>query len=70
MTSQSIPTPDPSPRRHTRRNVLIGAGLTTLAAAGIGAAWAAERFLIPKVEIEDVAAYEAANGSGATNTAS
>lgn len=70
MTQQSLPTSDPSPRRHTRRNFLIGTGLAALVTAGGGAAWAAERFLIPKVEIEDVAAYEAANGSGATSTAS
>jgi exopolysaccharide biosynthesis protein len=70
MTQQSLPAPAPSPRRHTRRNFLIGTGLAALVTAGGGAAWAAERFLIPKVEIEDVAAYEAANGSGATSTAS
>ena len=70
MTRQTLPSPDQSPTRHTRRNFLIGTGLAAILTAGGGAAWAAERFLIPKVEIDDVAAYEAENGSSATTTSS
>lgn len=70
MTRQTLPSPDQSPARHTRRNFLIGTGLAAILTAGGGAAWAAERFLIPKVEIDDVAAYEAENGSSATTTSS
>ena len=36
---------------------------------GGGAAWAADRYLIPKVEVADVAAYEAAAGTSASAAA-
>lgn len=47
----------------TRRRVIVASALAVALAAGGGAAWAADRFLIPKVEISDVAAYEAAKQS-------
>ena len=53
------------PSRFSRRAVLTGAGV---AVAGGGAAWAAERFLIPHVENSDVAAAEAA--ASASNSSS
>ncbi|WP_449283466.1 phosphodiester glycosidase family protein [Leucobacter sp.] len=46
-----------------RRRALLAAALAVVLAAGGSAAWAADRFLIPKVEIADVASYEAANGA-------
>ena len=52
-----------TPRRHTRRNFLLGSG----AALGIGlvgtGAWALNRYVIDHVEITDVEAYEAQNSS-------
>lgn len=60
MTRQTLPSPDQSPTRHTRRNFLIGTGLAALLTAGGGAAWAAERFLIPKVEIDDATVLRSA----------
>lgn len=45
----------------TRRALLGGAAVVT-AGAGAGAAWAVDRFLIEKVQISDVAAYEASQG--------
>lgn len=68
MSTQNTPSP-PEPRRHSRRGFLLGSGLTALLVAGGGAAWAADRFLIPKVEIDDVAAYEAANGEATESAA-
>lgn len=50
-------------RRRRRRNALIASALVLTVAAGGSAAWAVDRFLIPKVQISDVAAYEAANGT-------
>src|SRR5690606_23490586 len=38
-------------------------GLTVLLAAGGGAAWAADRYLVPHVGISDVSTYEAENSS-------
>lgn len=48
-------------RRHPLRTTLIAAGLTVVLAAGGGAVWAADRFLIPHVEVADVSTYEAEN---------
>ncbi len=47
----------------TRRTVIIAGGLTVLGIAGGGAAWAADRFLIPHVGISDASAYEAENST-------
>ena len=74
MDTQHSPSPSPSPaepppgrpgsgQRITRRRVIVASALAVALAAGGGAAWAADRFLIPKVEISDVAAYEAAKQS-------
>lgn len=51
-------TPPPAKRPIARRAFLAG-GLAVLLTAGGSAAWAANRFLIPHVEVTDVAAYEA-----------
>ena len=68
----------PRSRRFTRTLIATGAALALV--LGGGAAWAADRFLVPKVEISDVASYEAshsdslaastngATDSGATST--
>lgn len=50
-------------RRRRLRSALIAAGTALALVLGGGAAWAADRFLIPKVQIADVAAYEAANST-------
>ncbi|MFT4233230.1 MAG: phosphodiester glycosidase family protein [Leucobacter sp.] len=51
-----------------RRRTVLGAALVVALSAGGGAAWAADRFLIPKVEIDDVASYEAANSASSTSS--
>jgi len=48
--------------RAARNGVISGALVLTLVAGG-GAWWAADRFLIPHVEITDVAAYQAQQGT-------
>lgn len=48
-------------RRLTRTLIATGASLALV--LGGGAAWAADRFLVPKVEISDVASYEASHSS-------
>ncbi|MFT4212609.1 MAG: phosphodiester glycosidase family protein [Microbacterium sp.] len=62
------------PRRKMRRGVKLGllsGGLVVVLVAGGGTVWALERFVIPHVEISDVAAYEAEqNGTTATDDAS
>ena len=61
--------PSPAPvrqrkaKRRRLRNGLIAGGLAILLAAGGTAAWAVDRFLIERVEISDVSAYEAENSS-------
>lgn len=51
-------------RRHwKRRHTLLAGALVVLLSVSGGAAWAIDRFLVPKVEISDVAGYEAANAS-------
>lgn len=55
-------TPSPRPRRARRsvtRRAFVTGGLAVLLTAGGSAAWAANRFLVPHVEVSDVAAYEA-----------
>ncbi|QYM77363.1 phosphodiester glycosidase family protein [Leucobacter luti] len=56
-------TPDPAAHDHPLRD----AGRRARSRGG--AAWAAERFLIPDVQVADVAAYEAAHSTAGTNTA-
>ncbi len=51
-----------------QKHILIAGGLVLALTATGGTAWALERFVIPHVEISDVAAYEAAQT--ATGTAS
>lgn len=52
-----------TPRRRSRRFWIITASaLVVVLAAGGGTAWALDRFVIPHVEVSDVAAYEAAQG--------
>lgn len=52
----------PAARRVARRTFLT-AGLVVVLGAGGAAWWAADRFLIPHVEVTDVAAYEAEHSS-------
>ncbi|MFV0435440.1 MAG: phosphodiester glycosidase family protein [Leucobacter sp.] len=63
------PAPAPSPaqapdpaagRRRKRKRILISASLAFALVAGGSAAWAADRFLIPKVEVDNASEYEAA----------
>lgn len=59
------------PRRRThrvRRAVLAGTAALVIAAGGT-AWWAADRFLIPHVEVADVAQYEAEHASSVTASA-
>ncbi|GLJ60592.1 hypothetical protein GCM10017576_07210 [Microbacterium barkeri] len=53
----------------SRRAFLIG-GATAVAGAGTAAWWAADRFLIPHVEVASVAAAEEASGTAVSETAS
>lgn len=64
-------TPSAAPRRKTSRvarRALLAGGLVVLLTAGGSAAWAANRFLIPHVEVTDVAAYEAEHSTAASST--
>lgn len=66
----AVPGPDPvEPPRRRRpvRNALIAAGVAVALVLGGGAAWAADRFLVPKVQIADVASYEAANSTASSS---
>lgn len=65
--SNSAPPPEPRKRRRRRIRIAIASGITAVALVlGGGAVWAIDRFLIEKVEISDVASYEAAQASAAT----
>ncbi|MET0812091.1 MAG: phosphodiester glycosidase family protein [Microbacterium sp.] len=55
-------------KRHPLRTTLISASLAVVLAAGGGAVWAADRFLIPHVEVADVSAYEAENTTSTVET--
>lgn len=46
--------------RQLRRRVILASALVVALTAGGSAAWAVDRYLIPKVEISDVSSYEAA----------
>lgn len=65
------PTPPKPKRRRSRRfRIALAASITAVALVlGGSAAWAADRFLIAKVEISDVTSYEAAHASQATSEA-
>lgn len=58
----------PRPRRPIARRAFLAGGLAVLLTAGGSAAWAANRFLIPHVEVTDVAAYEAEHSAAASST--
>ncbi|MGO1316551.1 MAG: phosphodiester glycosidase family protein, partial [Cellulomonadaceae bacterium] len=62
------PTPEPRPRRVRRRlrRALISSGLALTLVTGAGTAWALDRFVVPHVEIADVAAYEAEHAGVST----
>lgn len=49
----------PRPKRRSLRRAFVAGGLVLALAAGGTVWWAADRFLIPHVEVADVAAYEA-----------
>ena len=51
---------------HRKRRIILAATLAVVLPVGAGAVWAADRFLIPHVEISDVQAYEAENSTVAT----
>ncbi|MFT4029445.1 MAG: phosphodiester glycosidase family protein [Protaetiibacter sp.] len=58
-----------TPRRPRRRaRVLVAIGATTGLVLGGGAWWAADRYLIPHVQVSDVSALEAENGTAQTVT--
>ena len=52
----------------SRRRFLGGAAATALLAGGGGVTWALDRFVVDHVEIDDVDAYEAAQGVDAVDT--
>ncbi len=56
-------------RKRPLRTTLLSVGLATLLVVGSGTAWAVDRFLIPHVEIADVAAYEAENAPATETSA-
>lgn len=56
-------------KKRLRHSLIAGGIVVALTATG-GTAWALERFVIPHVEVADVAAYEAAQSASATSTAS
>jgi len=58
-----------SPRKRHRltrraRIAIVSAATAVAVAVGGGAIWAAERFLVPHVQVSDAAAYEAAHSTG------
>jgi len=55
--------PRPAPRRPIARRAFLAGSLSVVLAAGGTAWWAADRFLIPHVEVTDVTAYEAEHAS-------
>ncbi|MDY5584807.1 MAG: phosphodiester glycosidase family protein [Arcanobacterium sp.] len=61
-------------KRGKKKPIIIGVSLSLLLGAAGTAAWAVDEYLIPKVEISDVAAYEAAqtnsNSSSSTSSSS
>ncbi|MFF7681794.1 phosphodiester glycosidase family protein [Microbacterium sp. NPDC007973] len=57
------------PARRVARRTFLTAGLVVVLGAGGAAWWAADRFLIPHVEVTDVAAYEAEHSSVTTTDA-
>lgn len=70
-TDPAGPTPEAptsTPRRGVARRTFLTAGLAVVLGAGGAAWWAADRFLIPHVEVTDVAAYEAEHSSVSTAT--
>lgn len=72
-TDPAGPAPDADattapPARRVARRTFLTAGLAVVLGAGGAAWWAADRFLIPHVEVTDVAAYEAEHSSVSTGT--
>ncbi|WP_082309369.1 phosphodiester glycosidase family protein [Leucobacter musarum] len=64
----NLTPPKPKLRRSRRFRIALAASITAVALVlGGGAAWAADRFLIAKVEISDVTSYEAAHASQTTS---
>ncbi|MDQ1083118.1 MULTISPECIES: phosphodiester glycosidase family protein [Microbacterium] len=60
------PTDNRAKRRRVTRRAFLAGGLTVALVAGGSAAWAANRFLVPHVEVADVAAYEAEHSAVAS----
>ena len=63
-----MPERDAAPRTLSRRRFLLGGGAGFALLAGGGATWALDRFVVDHVEIDDVAAYEAAQSVDAVDT--
>ncbi|TXK19887.1 phosphodiester glycosidase family protein [Homoserinibacter sp. GY 40078] len=63
------PAPSRRPRRRIRA-IVAGASVVALGTVGGGLWWAAERYLIPHVEVADVSAAEAESGTAQTVTQS
>ncbi|RMI08761.1 phosphodiester glycosidase family protein [Cellulomonas triticagri] len=63
-------SPTHAPRRRGRRTrrTLLASALVLVLALGGGTAWALDRYVVDHVEIADVQAYEAANGTAADAT--
>lgn len=57
-----------APRRRVARRAFLAGGLSLVLVAGGVTWWAADRFLIPHVEVTDVAAYEAEHAAVVTTT--
>ena len=66
-TQDDTPAPQRTRSRRLTRT-LIATGVALALVLGGGAAWAADRFLVPKVEISDVATYEATHSGSAASS--
>jgi exopolysaccharide biosynthesis protein len=63
-----MPDGDLATKHLSRRTFLLGGGAGFALLAGGGATWALDRFVVDHVQVDDVAAYEAAQGVDAVDT--
>jgi exopolysaccharide biosynthesis protein len=63
-----MPDGDLATKDLSRRTFLLGGGAGFALLAGGGATWALDRFVVDHVQVDDVAAYEAAQGVDAVDT--
>ncbi|MDF2917230.1 hypothetical protein [Microbacterium sp. NPDC086615] len=68
QTSRAQTSRARAPRRRVARRAFLTGGLSLVLVAGGVTWWAADRFLIPHVEVTDVAAYEAEHAAVVTTT--